>query len=156
MMAQIHPCFLFEQPQSHSFIQMSTLAKCKAPMNLLLSPDFSNLKRSELCGKVAISYNSGWQKASISDLISGKNDVEIWNIQHASKEYLCSSWKWSKCGGGYKDIFLLPGAVNANHPFTYICIHVKQRTGASGKLVGHLLRLINETELLPWVLLYKR
>lgn len=57
---------------------------------------------------------------------------------------------------GYKDIRLLPGAASAAHPFSYIYIDVKQRGSAEGgKLVGHLLLLINETELLPWVLLYK-
>lgn len=48
------------------------------------------------------------------------------------------------------------GAASATHPFSYICIEAKRRGSAEGgKLVGHLLLLINETELLPWVLLYK-
>lgn len=62
-----------------------------------------------------------------------------------------STWK------GCKDTRLLRGAASAAHPFSYICIEAKRRGSAEvgGRLVGHLLLLINETELLPWVLLYK-
>lgn len=54
---------------------------------------------------------------------------------------------------GFTFICSTLGETTIAHPKGYICIDVKKE--GRGKLAGHLVCLINESELLPWVLWYK-